>query len=207
MSRSLHANIIAELPKPFLLPLLFADLQFDSGNIRLHDDLGDVIWGGFTWSGTGDLGSVGPIKESDKLIPSGITLSLSGIDSGLLDEARNQDYQDRPIVLYIGMRNTITGALVSDPTEIFYGFMDQMKINTGRKTSTISMQCESEQKRWEQAPTEYYDDATLQTDFSGDLFFEFLPDMVNLKLDWGTNVAVLLPTGDPTRDPRNERQQ
>ena len=79
--------------------------------------------------------------------------------------------------------------MVSDPSELFYGYMDQMRIISGDGPATIQLNLEHEQKRWDQAPLGMYDDATMQTEFACDLFFEFLPAMIHLTLDWGGKPA------------------
>ena len=191
MSRTLPAGLTATLNDPFLIPVLFVRLEFDSAPLHLHTDLGTITTTDTSpnrvWTGTGDLGSVGPVEETDGVTPTGIEVSLSGIDSTLLDEARNQDYQDRPIYIYIGMRDAVTGALVSDIAEIFAGYMDQMIITSGRELSTITLSAESEQIRWTRSPAIYYDAATLQEAYAGETFFNYLPDMLNIQLRWGTN--------------------
>ncbi len=189
--RSLDASIVSELGNVFLKPVQFLELQFDSGTVYLHDDLGQITTTtpSATFEGVGDLGQIGTIKETERLVPSGVSVVLSGIDTDLLDEARNQDYVDRTAIIYIGMRNLVTGVMVSDPSEIFYGYMDQMRIISGDGPATIQLDLEHEQKRWEKAPLGIYDDATMQTEFSGDLFFEFLPHMISLTLEWGGRSA------------------
>ena len=74
---------------------------------RGHDDLGQITTTtpSATFEGVGDLGQIGTIKETERLVPAGVSVILSGIDTDLLDEARNQDYVDRTAIIYIRMRS------------------------------------------------------------------------------------------------------
>lgn len=190
MSRSLPANTSSALDDAFLVPVVFVELLFDSAPLRLHTDLGSIVTTDTspnkTWLGAGDLGAVGPIEETEGAEPFSVELTLSGLDSTVLDEARNQDYQDRPVVIYVGVRDSVTGALVDNPTEIFYGQIDQMVITAGRQFSSVTVRAESEQTLWQRPAVIFYDAATLQDAYAGETFFNFLEELQNLQLRWGT---------------------
>ena len=190
MSRNLPASTAAALSDAFIIPVIFAEMLFDDAPLRVHSDLGTIISTDTspekTWLGAGGLVNISSIEETEGGEPHAIDLTLSGIDSTVLNEARNENYQERPCLLYFGVRNYLTGALLDNPAQIFYGFMDQMIIRSGRETSSVTLRVESEQSRWQRAPLKFYDTATLQADYAGDTFFNFLEDLLNKQLRWGT---------------------
>ena len=65
MARDISAAAIAESLKSFgATPVWFVVLNLDSGTERFWSGRGDFSWGGDTYEGTGDLGTIGGIEES-----------------------------------------------------------------------------------------------------------------------------------------------
>jgi hypothetical protein len=156
----------------------------------LHTDLADIAFGGHTYTGVGTLGAIEGIEEREDGSPAGVTLRLSGIDSTLLNEALTQDYFDRAVTIYLGMRDITTGAMVATPFEIFVGKMDQMRLLTGGPTSVIEISVESELIEFDRSLNRYYSDTELQRIYSGDLGFKYLADMVNARITVGSKTLV-----------------
>ena len=64
--------------------------------------------------------------------------------------------------------------------------MDQMELSVGAADGdTIVLTAESELARFDKASNLKYTDAQLQSDFSGDLAFEFMADIEGAKIRWG----------------------
>jgi len=108
---------------------------------------------------------------------------LSGLDTALMDEVLNQNYYLRPVTIYLGALNLSTGALVATPDEIWQGFMDTADIAIGEENA-IAVTCESELSMFERNNGRTFSDADLQDEYAGDLWFEYLPSMVNAKIQW-----------------------
>jgi hypothetical protein len=207
MTRNIDAALLATLDDAWLNPVLFVKMEFDDGTLYLHNDLGDIIWGGFTWLGTGDLGQVGEIEERDDRSPTGVVLRLSGIDTTLLNELANEDHFDRPVTIYLGVRDASSGALVSTPFEIFAGTIDHMTGASGTPTSMIEEQVESELMEFDNTPAIFFSDAQQQKNYPGDLGLKFLEAMANLKLKVGSNQTILISTGEAALTPRQQRRR
>lgn len=205
--RSLHANIQNALDDAYVLPVMFTELVFDDGTLRLHTDLGDITWGGHTWLGVGDLGSIDAIEERDDLSPTGTLLRLSGLNTTVLTEALTQNYFDRPANIYFGLRDTVTASLVSDPYELFPGRMDQMKITIGDVQNIIEMAVENELIEFQDPRMQYYSDAELQRDYPGSLGFKWLAAMIDTKILWHGDSYVVFGTHDVVSKPRNQHSE
>ena len=134
----------ANLNDAFIVPVIFAELEFDSQTRYLHNDLGTITTLGHDWTGVGTFGSIEPLQERDDQSPTGTTLRLSGIDSVLLEEALVENYRDRPVTIYLGIRDATTGALTTAPMELFTGRMDQMRASAGGQTMSVEIVVESE---------------------------------------------------------------
>lgn len=144
------------------------------------------------WYGTGDLGSIDEIEETEEIAANAVRCRLSGIDSTILDEAVNQDYYEKPARILISMRDTVTGALVANPHEVFYGKMDVMRFLYGKDQSAVEIVLESELADFDKAAMKYYSDSQLQRDYSGDLGLRYLAQLVDARIMWGKNNATLV---------------
>lgn len=162
----------------------FVALDVPSGYVRLHTRIGTVTWGGNSWLGVGKLGDISDIDEDAMLRPSGVTVTLTGVDSDLITSAMTEKYHGRAIAVYEGFLNTSTMALVADPEIKFSGLMDYMSITLGEGTGSISIQAEGELARWQRHNNSLYTHESQQALYSGDRGFDQIPYTMNRKIDW-----------------------
>lgn len=188
--RALSTAVITEIESATLRFVLFVKLEFDSGTIYLHNGIGTLTWGSNDWLGVGDFGSIEQIEEGVELSPYSLVLLLSGLDSSLMDEAMNQDYYLRPITLYFGSLDTSTGALVDDPDELWSGKMDTAEVSIGT-VNGIRLTCESDFAVFDKANQSRFSDAHQQRDYSGDLIFQYMEQMVDTVVVWGGKKMVV----------------
>ena len=183
MSRGLDGANVAASDAQYARPVTFVSLDYDSGMICLHDDVGPLSWGSQTWEGVGDFGGISQVEEGDDISPYGVTLTLSGLDTGIVNEAMAGETVFREVSIYVGFRDT-SGALVADPQLLWRGEFDGQSLALG-ETNAIAVQCESHLARFEDNANRRYTDADLQAEFSGDLFFEYLDQMLDARFVWG----------------------
>jgi len=192
MSRGLPTNTAAEMIASYVEVLIFAKLEFpdvsSSGDsiLYLHNGLGTYTWGGKDWEGLGDFGGVSSVEEAEDVKPYSITLTLSGLDSALVGEALTRNYYLRPVTLYLGALDS-SDELVDPPFQIWAGHMDVMDLSSGSTSESgdiISLTCESELALFERSSNQKYTNQMLQGKYSGDLFYEFLPDIDGAKIQW-----------------------
>lgn len=185
MSRGFPSSVLTALSSDHVALVTFAKLEFPSGTLYLHNSLGTYTWGGNDWLGTGDLGEISQLEEGAQISPYKISLSLSGLDATISGAALTEDYYLQPVTVYLGVLDA-NDALIADPTIIWEGAMDQMELSVGATDGdTIVLTAESELARFDKASNRKYTDAQLQSDFSGDLAFEFMADIEGAKIRWG----------------------
>ena len=190
MSRGFPTNVANALATQHVSLVTFVQLAFPSGTVYLHNSIGTYTFGGNDYLGVGDLGAISPLEEGADLSPYQITLSLSGLDSTIAGAALTEDYYMHAVTVLLGVLNA-DDALLADPAVVFEGFMDQMNISVGADGGdVITLTAESELARFDKASNIKYTDIQLQSEFSGDLAFEFMPDIEGAKIRWG----------DPTSD-------
>ena len=71
--------------------LAFAELEFESGWVRVHSGVGERIYNGQSYLGMGELGGIGQVTESASSSGNRMNLSLKVHDPALLGEAMNED--------------------------------------------------------------------------------------------------------------------
>ena len=107
MSRSLSAEMLAVATADIVRPIYLVKAEFDSTppedrNLYLWSGFGDLTFNGKNYLGVGNLLSISAVDESTDLTATGASIVLSGIQSTLLAIARDEDYQGRPITIYLG---------------------------------------------------------------------------------------------------------
>ncbi len=180
--RNLTASLVTESLQQHWINVVFVKLEFDSGDLFVHNGIGTYVWGGDTWLGVGDFGSIGTVEEGPHISPYELILVLSGLNTQVADEALNQDYYLRPITVYMGALDT-TDTLVADPDEIWSGKIDQMDAVVG-SANTITITCESDLAIFDKVNGKRFSDEALQGDFTGDLLLQYVDQMEDATIVW-----------------------
>jgi len=190
MSRGLSATNLGAVDGAVVRPVVFCEIKYDSptGTLYLHDNIGDITaddWGGTsrTWSGLGDFGSISTIEEGADISPYKVDLILSGIDSTIANAHLEDDTTLRDVYLSIGFIG-LDRVVLSDPHPMWAGKIDDVQVAVGAQ-SIIRVSCESQLAAFEKTNGRLQNDADHQSEFSGDLFYKYLPQMVEAKFRWG----------------------
>jgi hypothetical protein len=169
--------------------MFFLDLGFDTGTVRIHNGLGEYTFGGNTYTGLGDFGFIEPIEEGGELSPYSVSMGLSGIDDALkasginlLDSVMGEDLYMREVTVYTGAIGA-DGDLLADPAVHGTFFMDVPEVEVGTQ-NIVRLTCESEMALFDKRNNARYSDSDLQTEYAGDLGFEYLDQMVEAKIVW-----------------------
>lgn len=210
MARSIIQEIIDASEKVTVVPFFAVELLFDSPNeLRFWSGIGDLTIDGDTYTGAGDLLKVSDVRESSDIAANGATLTMSGVPSDLISLAIDEPYQGRIAKIKFGLidRDLLEDALllteggdfltteageyidltVSQPAnyfDLFVGYMDQMNIQEGPQFSTISISVESKLVTLEKPNNARYTDNYQQSQYSGDLAFEFVNRIQDEDLTW-----------------------
>jgi hypothetical protein len=189
---------------------MFAELDFSSGTLYVHDGIGTYTWGGEDWLGVGDFGSISSIEEGSEVSPYSISLTLSALDTTMAGAALTEDYFMRDVTIYMGILDE-DDALIDTPVQVWAGFMDVMTITAGSSGGdSISLTCESELGKFDRSANLKYTHANQQKKDSTDLFFNFLKDIEGIKISWGKatgGTGVGGGGGGGGTNPRNQEQR
>jgi len=182
-TRTLTAGVQTAIAQSQLTALLFVELDFASGFLRLTTAGHNVTWNGYTWTGVGVLGSVEAIAEDVALQANGIRLTLSGVDPEVISIALQQAYQGRAAKIWIAFVND-AGAIIADPLQIFGGRMDNMTVTDGQ-TASVVLNLESELAAWNRPRVRRFTDTDQQAEYPGDRGMEFVTEAAQRVVKWG----------------------
>ena len=184
MSRTLSTEMQAVASAELVRPIYLVKMEFDSGDLFLWSGLGNLVYSGDTYVGTGDLMSISPIKESEELIANGVDFTVSGIKQSLVSIARDEPYQGRKITLYLGAFDE-NADIISSPVILFGGFMDVMTISDSGETSTISISAENKLIAFDRASVRRFTAEDQKIDYPLDKGFEFVSQISQQEIIWG----------------------
>lgn len=163
--------------------LLFIEMDFASGFLRVNNSGQTFTWDGNEWFGVGSLGSVESIIEASDLSANGLAFQLSGVDTSLVSVAMTQKYQGRAVKVWYAPLDS-NYAVVADPIGPFQYRMDTMDMEIG-STANIRVTAESRLIDWERSANLRYTDEEQQRRYPGDLGLQFVPQMAEKQIKWG----------------------
>lgn len=181
--RDLDSDLKAAAESPEFLYIIFVDMDFPGENVRVHNGVGTYSFGGNDYMGVGTFGSVSPVRESIELVDQPINLTLSGIDTTIINILRSVNITGRDVEIFIGVLDK-EAQLVGTPQSMILAEVDAISVIAGKENAVqLSLQTRAARlrrrnnKRW---TLEHH-----QADYPGDLFFEFLPYVVAAEVQWG----------------------
>jgi hypothetical protein len=202
MSRTLTTATANAFAAASVLPVVLVDIDYASGITRLHSGIGNLTFGGNTYTGTGTLGAITDLEESIDESANGCTLSLSAA-SAIIALALTEDARGRPVRIYIGALNTSSGLLIADPALFFSGLVESMSHEDNGETGTVSLHCVDETGDQERPLERRLTNEIQQQLHPGDRGLEYVADLPNQQFVWGNaTVAVTAPSG-PVDAPEN----
>jgi hypothetical protein len=185
MSRTIAAATQAELAQAQLAPVLFVEMDFESGYVRAWTGTGPLQWDGKTWLGGGRLIGISQIEESSSIEATSVALTLSGVPPELVSVAYADFSQGRPVRIWLGVINVNSGGVISDPIQIFAGRMDTIADQDDAASSTINVTAESNLTDLDRVRARYFTDQDQQRIFEGDRSLRYIPSMQDRSVTWG----------------------
>jgi hypothetical protein len=133
------SNLLAE---DHQIVFLAVKAEFDSGTVRVWSGDGDLSVGGETYLGVGTLLQVSDVEDNMELTSTGVSVSLAGMDSTVLNLALTENYQNRNITIFLGFLSGGSDVSVGTMT-IFKGRMQSLNVNDSPEGSTIIIDAEN----------------------------------------------------------------
>ncbi len=185
MARGLTAGMITELTAPGNRPFTLVKFEFDSADLNLWDGVGDLVFDGDTYLGAGNLLDISEIAETEDIIANSVRFTLSAIPSDIISTALTENYQGRPVSMWMGMFDA-SKAIVADPELIFSGSMDVMDIFEAGDASSASIIAESQLRALTRASSRVWTSADQKAilGLETDKGFDEIPLIQEKSLVW-----------------------
>ena len=139
MARPLHADTIAEIEKEGIYVFHLIEFLFDGGPDRFTTAHKDLVYNGETYTAYANFISFGYINETVPLEISSMTFSVTSVNQGLLATALSSDTINRKIILYRGLLNPVTYAIINDPLVVYTGLVSALSVTAqpGSKSTLV----------------------------------------------------------------------
>ena len=158
--------------------------EFDTDTVLIHTGQGDLVIGGETYLGAGTLLAISDIEDSKELKSAGVTFSISGMDAEVLGYALNENYQNRPISLYMafvsGGTDDVDGYLT-----LYKGRMINIDISDDVNGSNITLQTENRLLDLRRPSNIRYTRESQEYLYSGDTSLDQVNKISQMNIEWG----------------------
>ena len=183
MTRTLSSTIVSEVGQTVVHPIIMSKFEFDSGDLNLWSGYGSLVVGGDTYTGVGELGATAPVVEAQSVKATGLSYSLSSIDSGIIGTALSENYQDRPVTTWMGFMDG-DGTFL-DRVIVFQGRMDTLNIQEKGDTSDLSLSAENVLITLEKANERRFTAEDQKIDYPADLGYDQVNALQEREITWG----------------------
>ena len=192
MSRSIGSAFGTQLTSGSLRPFYAIKMNFISGTLLLATTYADLVIGGNTYLGTGNIIGVSPITETSDTRASGLEIVLNGLDTSILSAGLTEDTQGMVVEVYFGVLTTTNNAdaVVETPYQIFSGFIDSMVLEENGEESSLKFTVENKLITLEIPTDRRYTDQDQQNFFSGDKGCNFVTSLQDKSVAWGAGVEI-----------------
>ena len=140
--QGLDASIVNRLGADHQEIFFAVKAEFDTAAICIWSGRGDIIIDSVTYTGAGELLGLSNIEEGTELKSNGVSVVVSGMDSTILSYALDENYQNRPITIFMGYimggSNESAGTLT-----LFKGRMTTLSISDLPTGASINIDAEN----------------------------------------------------------------
>lgn len=185
MTRALTSAVAAAITQPSVGLVLFVEMLFDSGTLRVCSAGYPLSWNGQTWQGVGALGTIEEVREGESGEVTGLAFTLSGVPSTHLALALEEKYQGRVVNVYVGFLDLPTHAILADPVLEWSGRIDQMPIVDARDgNATVRVTAENELYDFARPAPLFWTDEDQRKLYPGDTGLRFAKQLSERTLTW-----------------------
>jgi hypothetical protein len=186
--RALSASVITAIEAGTICPVIFCELEYDSGGspafLRLFTGVGQITWDSKVWTGGRDLLSISPIRETKNPEAIGFEVVLSGLPSANLALVLSALRKNKPGRLWLGFLDA-AGAVIADPYALRRGRFDIAPISRDGDSMTVRARYEDRLIDLERPRERRYTREDQQLRLAGDKGFDQVPELQDMQDVWG----------------------
>lgn len=180
--RTLSAQALAALAAPMVPLAVLVEMDLASGNLWLNTASVDLTLSGNTYYGTKGLGSIEAMLDTPAEAR-GLAFELSGVPSTQIALALTEAVQGRAVRVRLAIFDPATYQVLAVDTR-WTGLLDTMTISDTQPTASLRVTAEHAGIDLFRPFNSTYSDAEQQRLASGDTFFQYLTDQVDMRVVW-----------------------
>lgn len=182
MTRPLTSRMAEAIRRRRPLALL-AEIEHPDGTARFWTGVGPLFWSGYTWTGSGTLGQVTPIRHTSDLTIQEINFVMAGVDPAvvatLADDVRNR--VGKVWLACLGDGN----AVIKDPYRIVDAELDYQSFAAAEDgTVSISITARTGFYTLERALDEAWTTEEQKLLYPNDSGLDLIPSLQNQDIQW-----------------------
>tara|TARA_R110000796_G_scaffold2831_3_gene10806 strand:+ start:1392 stop:2030 length:639 start_codon:yes stop_codon:yes gene_type:complete len=158
--------------------------EFDTDDILVWTGIDDLVIGSDTYTGAGTLLSISNTEDNLELKSNGLVVALSGMDTTVVKYALTENYQNRPITIFLGYvmggTNEVAGTLT-----LFKGRMASLVINDTPEGSTVTIDAENRLVDLDRPSNLRYTKESQNFLHAGDTGFNRVTSLQDKQINWG----------------------
>jgi len=182
--QGLDASIVNRLGADEQALFFAVKAEFDTDDILVWSGTDDLVIGSETYTGAGTLLSVSNSEENLELKSNGLVVGLSGMDTTVVNYALTENYQNRPITIFLGYvmggTNEVAGTLT-----LFKGRMTSLVINDTPDGSIVTIDAENRLVDLDRPSNLRYTKESQNFLHSGDTGFNRVASLQDKQIVWG----------------------
>lgn len=189
-ARDLSAGIVARLGDRIVYPAFLYEGTFYSAGaevlVNAWTGYGTLSWDSKSWAGQGNLLGISAIEESTDIRAIGFEVTLTGVKSANISLALQSGRQGKPGKIWLALFTAAhSGALADTPYQLRRGKLNVMRIEDSGEEGRIRVLYEGALAGLSVARERRYTHEDQQISHPGDLGFEYVPRLQDVKIPWG----------------------
>lgn len=128
LTRTIDPALLAAVLSPPFNPIVMVELEWSTGTVYAHLNKGTVSFGGRSWIGVGDYGSINIPGSGMGIGGAQAVLTIAGLPGAILAEAGNGERNRPGRILWGAVTEPGGNILIGDPLESYRGVTDGLRV-------------------------------------------------------------------------------
>lgn len=158
--------------------------EFNTADILLWSGIDDISIDSETYTGAGTLLNISDTEDTSELKSTNVVVSLSGMDTTVMNYALADNYQNRPLTIYMIFVYAATNEVVGKLT-LFKGRMTSIQIQDDPTGSVIGVNAENRLVDLDRPSNLRYTNESQEFVLSGDTAFRYVQQVQDMEVVWG----------------------
>ena len=202
--QGLDASIVNRLGADEQALFFAVKAEFDTDDILIWSGTDDLVIASETYTGAGNLLSISNSEDNLELKSNGLVVALSGMDTTIVNYALTENYQNRPITIFMGYvmggTNEVAGTLT-----LFKGRMTSLVINDSPDGSTVTIDAENRLVDLDRPSNLRYTKESQNFLHDGDTGFNRVASLQDKQINWGKSSDTAGKGSDIGRDQAGDK--